>query len=172
MTNIIGYINALTGGIFNQLVSMAPSEKQQLANGTKTSMAIGDDANKPFAGLGIHKDGFDWLSYDEEHRKYFNRFINSATPEEIKGFEIQAMQYLDQQLDAVGFHYGNQTTVTFMFRQLQGVMSAVSFAVQIRQTFDWNNVDQFVLEATLTKVVATHTFISQFLNDKIDKETQ
>lgn len=169
--NIVSYINALTAGLFDYLTALPDDVKNSLVAGNKVSTGIGESVDNPFAGIGLHSSGIEWVQYGDEVRDYLDKLLIRLTPDEISQFEEEISEYVNDHLHKTGFGYlDNESVYTVMFKRLDGDLSKVIFAIRTQQPIDWSDVDTDVLEATLTKVIALSVYLSVCLEDKMKQD--
>ncbi len=165
---LIDYINGLSAGLFGQLTNLNSEFKQELLNNGKHVISIGASTDTAYAWLGVRNDGLDWMGLDASQRLLLDQLYQSATDEVLSSFEKDMLNYVCTSMDEMGFHYDQAQTVFTIFgkHRAPGAMENAVFGIKTDQVFDWNDVDKHVLEATLTEIVALHTVISTFLNEK------
>lgn len=164
--DVVKYINDMAAGIFNILTTLDPTIKIGLYNGHKAVMDIGPTDNDVFSKFGYHKDGLDFVGLISKHREYLDWVKEEWEEDEIKLLEDELFNFVIEQMNESGFNDENMELDFHLCideLELKGLEGA-TFLITLAQPLDWSNVDQFVLESALTKIIAVQTFITEFLN--------
>lgn len=171
---MIDYINGLSAGLFGELTNLNDEFKQELLSTGKHVISIGGDEESVYAWLGVRTGGIDWIGLDQNQRLMLDNFYNTAIDTLITDFEKDLLTHVQENMNRMGFLSSESNTTFTLYgkQRAEGEMENATFGIVTDQEFDWNNVNTFVLEETLTKVIAIATLIVDYIERTLNPEIE
>lgn len=161
----VDYINQLTQQLHDKLSNLDDDIKAEIRDKGHYVIALGPEEGDDYARIGINSEGIDWMYLDETTRAILDSWTETATDAEA---QLLHKDFVDTQariLKELGYDHTENAANIGLYLVANPNVRNLIFTIQVKETFNWDNVDGDLLEETLRKIIAIYVIGYSFFEN-------